>query len=130
VNWDISVGESTVLEDNSRTTSLGRMSSPEMIGDHEVHSNSQSRDEQDTFASTVDTNDSMDPDSLTAMERSQTPTDDQREASPSLSNPEVGIYEDIGAPIEPKIHELKIAQQFIEHLENATLDNSKIDDWV
>jgi hypothetical protein len=101
-----------------------------MIGDHEVHSNSQSRDEQDTFASTVDTNDSMDPDSLTAMECSQTLTDDQREASPSLSNPEVGIYEDIGAPIEPKIHELKIAQQFIEHLENATLDNSKIDDWV
>lgn len=72
----------------------------------------------------------MDPDSLTAMERSQTLTDDQREASPSLSNPEVGIYEDIGAPIEPKIHELKIAQQFIEHLENVTLDNSKIDDWV
>jgi hypothetical protein len=72
----------------------------------------------------------MDPDSLTAMECSQTLTDNQWETSPSLGNPEVGIYEDISTPIEPKIHELKIAQQLIEHLENVTLDNSKIDDWV
>jgi hypothetical protein len=67
------------------------------------------------------------------MERSQSPPiDDQREASPNLGDPgpELGIYEDIGVPMEPKIHELKIAQQFIESLKNATLDNSTLDDWV
>jgi hypothetical protein len=88
VNQDISAGKSAVLEDIRGTTSLGCASSPEMIVDYEVQSNSQSsRDKQDTFASTVDTNDFVDPDSLAAMECSQTPTDDQQEASPSLGNP-------------------------------------------
>ena len=60
------------------------------------------------------------------------PIDDQQEASPNLGDPgpELGIYKDIGVPMEPKIHELKIAQQFIENLKNATLDNSTLDYWV
>ena len=32
--------------------------------------------------------------------------------------------------MEPKIHELKIAQQFIESLKNVTLDNSTLDDCI
>src|SRR5882762_784618 len=72
----------------------------------------------------------MDPNSLAAIEHPQSPIDDQQGASLILGDPEVGIYEDVGAPIEPKIHELKIAQQFIESLQNATLDNSKLDGWV
>jgi hypothetical protein len=37
------------------------------------------------------------------------------------------VHEDV---MEPKIHELRIARQFIECLENASLDNSKLDNWV
>jgi len=84
-------------------------------------------------ASGPETEDFVDPNSLAAMERSQSPPiDDQREASPNLGDPgpELGIYEDIGVLMEPKIHELKIAQQFIESLKNATLDNSTLNDWV
>ena len=32
--------------------------------------------------------------------------------------------------MEPKIHQLKIAQQFIGSLKNAILDDSTLDDWV
>ena len=135
VDWD------TPGQDNSRplisgTISIGRMNSPTW---NEVYPNSQSdhdetphqNDELDMLASSADTSDFVDPNSLAALECSQSPpTDDLQAASLILGDPEVGIYEDVGAPIEPKIHELKIAQQFIESLQNATLDNSKLDGWV
>jgi len=84
-------------------------------------------------ASGPETKDFVDPNSLTVMEHSLSwPIDDQWEASTNLGDPgpELGIYEDIGVPMEPKIHKLKIAQQFIESLKNATLNNSTLNDWV
>ena len=84
-------------------------------------------------ASGPETEDFVDPNSLAVMEHSLSwPIDDQWEASPNLGDPgpELGIYEDIGVPMEPKIHKLKIAQQFIESLKNVTLDNSTLNDWV
>lgn len=140
LNWDNSVTESTILQDSLITPD--HTDSPASSSQHKVyptHPNSLSdRDEtlhmdyeSDASASEADANDVVDPNSLAAMERSQSPAiDDQREASPILEGPEVGVYEDIGAPLEYKIHELQIAQQFINSLKNATLDNSKLDDWV
>jgi hypothetical protein len=126
-------------DSNSSTTSPRRTNTPSSNGHYEAHSRSDHdkiRDENrdtDALASGTETDGFVDPNSLAAMERSQSPPppiDDQREASPILVDLEVGVYEDIGAPIEPKIHELRIAQQFIKYLENATLDNSKLDGWV
>ena len=126
-------------DSNSGTTSPRHTNSPSSNGHYEAHSRSdhdEIRDENrdtDASASGTETDGFVDPNSLAAMERSQSPPppiDDQREASPILVDLEVGVYEDIGAPIEPKIHELRIAQQFIKYLENATLDNSKLDGWV
>ena len=130
------MNQDTLLDSNSGTTSPGCMNSlPSHYelevcshGDHNktLHENH----DTDTSAS-PETDDFVDPNSLAAMERSQSPPIDyQHEASPNLRDPELGIYEDIGVPMEPKIRELKIAQQFIESLQNATLDNSKLDDWV
>ena len=114
----------------------GPMHSP-MLNEHcKVHScsdhNHELHETHDAMPATgAKTDNFVDPDSLAAMEYSQSPPiNDQQEASPNLGNPELGIYEDIGVLMEPKIHELKIAQQFIESLKNATLDNSKLNDRV
>ena len=136
----IHVNIQAILHDsNGGTTSPRHTNSPSSNEHYEAHSHSdhdEIRDENrdtDASASGTATDGFVDPNSLAAMERSQSPPppiDDQREASPIPVDLEVGMYEDIGAPIEPKIHELRIAQQFIKCLENATLDNSKLDDWV
>ena len=130
----------TFNDSNEATTSARCTNSPPLNEHYQNYSHS---NHNETLDGNCDTNVSasgsktkdhlVDPNSLAVMERSQSPPiDDQQEASPNLGDPgpELGIYKDIGVPIEPKIHELKIAQQFIENLKNATLDNSTLDDWV
>ena len=43
---------------------------------------------------------------------------------------ELGHFEDSGSPPDPKIHELQIAQKFIDALKDASLDNSGHDPMV
>jgi hypothetical protein len=96
------------------------MNSPSLNEHYEVYSHSDHDEildenhDTDASASDPETNDFVDPNSLTAMEHMEhspsPPVDDQWEASPNLGDPELGIYKDIGVLTEPKIPKLKIAQ--------------------
>ena len=46
------------------------------------------------------------------------------------SDPELGHFENAGAPPDPKLRELKIAQAFINALKDASLDASGLDSTV
>jgi hypothetical protein len=68
-----------------------------------------------------------DPNSLIDMERSPSP---ETNALAEIIDPQLGPYEDVRIPVEAKLHDLKITQQFIDGLKNARLAESKLDDWV
>ena len=73
-------------------------------------------------------NDPPDPHSLDNPEATEDEAAD--EIPPRSHDPELGTFDDHGLEAEPKLRELKNAHDYIKLLQNASLDDSNLEEWV